>query len=104
MKKTVLKAFRITESQDKFLKEQCEIYGISESEYLRSLLMPSTSKQERKTREEYLTKKALITEINYIGNNINQIVKNVNMNYYNAYEKKKLFAMMEAIKKKVMEL
>lgn len=104
--KTILKGFRITKEEDAFIKEECEKYGMSESEYFRTLLRNkrADSKQFSKTKQEYLDIRELTREINYIGNNINQIVKNTHMNLYSEHEKKKLFALMELIKNKVMSL
>lgn len=57
-----------------------------------------------KTKEEFLLLKEVVNEINHIGVNINQIVKNVNAHYYNDYEKRKLFALMESLKKEIGKL
>lgn len=77
------------------------MYGIKYSEYIRRLIDEDMGKTVSvQTQEEFLAKKQLAYEINRIGNNINQIVRNVNMHYYTEYEKKKLFAMMQ----KIMEL
>ena len=101
MEKTVPKHFRITAEQQKHLEMQCEKYGINSSEYLRRLIEADRgNKEQYSSQEDFLDRKQLIYEINRIGNNINQIVKNVNMHYYTEYEKKKLFALM----KKVIEL
>ena len=101
MEKTVPKHFRITAEQQKHLEMQCEKYGINSSEYLRRLIETDRgNKEQYSSQEDFLDRKQLIYEINRIGNNINQIVKNVNMHYYTEYEKKKLFALM----KKVIEL
>ena len=101
MEKTIPKHFRITAEQQKHLEMQCEKYGINSSEYLRRLIETDRgNKEQYSSQEDFLDRKQLIYEINRIGNNINQIVKNVNMHYYTEYEKKKLFALM----KKVIEL
>lgn len=39
----------------------------------------------------------LINEVNHIGVNINQIVRNNNAQFYSAAEKKKLFLMMQQL-------
>lgn len=104
--KIVRKSFRISEEEEVALRKQCERYGMNDSEYLRFLLGQNGSKGEESIRPkgEYLAIRELMTEVNRIGTNINQIVKNVNMHYYSDYEKKKLFAMMEEVRRKVMEL
>lgn len=99
--KSIHKNFRITKKQDIYLQESSVRYGIGESEFLRRLLEADMGNaSQMQTQEEFLARKRLVYEINRIGNNINQIVKNVNSHYYSDYEKKKLFAMM----KKVEEL
>lgn len=98
MIKNVRKRLRITEEQQKHIENQCEKYGIKESEFLRRLIDADMGKKINiQTKEEFLAQKQLISEINHIGTNINQIVKNVNMHYYTDYEKKKLFAMTRKI-------
>lgn len=98
MTKNVRKRLRITEEQQKHIESQCETYGIKESEFLRRLIDADMGKKINiQTKEEFLAQKQLISEINHIGTNINQIVKNVNMHYYTDYEKKKLFAMTRKI-------
>lgn len=93
--KDVPKCFRITEEQDQFVKARCKEKNIKESVYLRSLIDRDRGK---KPIEVYLEEKKLVYEINKIGNNINQIVRNNNTHIYNEAEKKKLFALMEKIK------
>lgn len=99
--KVIRKRFRITTEQQSHVEEQCKRYGINESEFFRRLIDADRGKEVPvQTQEEFVLKKQLIYEINRIGNNINQIVKNANMRFYTEHEKRKLFAMM----KKVMEL
>ena len=98
MEKNVHKNVRITEEQAQHLEKVCGIYGINLSEYVRRLIDADIGKEiSTQTQQEYLVKKEMIYEINRIGNNINQIVKNINMHYYTEHEKKKLFAMMQRI-------
>lgn len=95
MKYDIRKRFRITEKQQKHLSNRCGEYGITEAEFLRRLLNADMGREGNwETKEEMLLRKQLIYEVNRIGSNINQIVKNANMHYYTEYEKKKLFAMM----------
>lgn len=92
---------RVRSEQRQHMEKQCERYGIKCSEYFRRLIdqdMGRIELNQMKTKEEFLQEKELIYEINRIGNNINQIVKNVNSKFYTDYEKKKLFAMMETVK------
>ena len=103
--KTVRKNFRVSPEEDSFIRSQCEQYGMNESTYLRYLLkQASDSPGERaQPRELYLVIKDLTNAVNSIGVNINQIVRNVNMQKYSDFEKKKLFALMEEIKKTIRE-
>lgn len=103
---SVRKSFRISEEDEAFFREQCELYGMKDSAYFRFLLekVKNPSAQRVRPKEEFLAIKELTDEINHIGININQIVRNVNMLHYSDYEKRKLFAMMEDIRKKVAEL
>ena len=92
------KNFRIQEDQVLHMEGQCKIYGINSSEYIRRLIDTDMGKATPdQTKEAFLVHKQMVYEINRIGNNINQIVKNVNMHYYTDYEKKKLFALMNKI-------
>ena len=103
MRKTGL---RLTEKEYGHVDTQCVKYGIKRSEYIRRLIeqdMGRVNLSEMKTQEAFLQKKELIYEINRIGNNVNQIAKNVNSGRYTEYEKKKLFAMMDKINKLLEE-
>lgn len=101
MERKIHRNFRITPEQLQHLEKQSEIYSGNQSKYIRKLIDEDMGRNHRVyTKEEFLQKKQLVYEINRIGNNINQIVKNVNMNFYSDYEKKKLFAMM----KKLLEM
>lgn len=98
--KTAKMSLRLTRAQCEYVEKQSKKYGINSSEYVRRLVEQDMGRMEIRemdTKETYLQKKELIYEINRIGNNINQIAKNVNSSYYTDYEKKKLFAMMEKV-------
>ena len=96
----------MSEEDEQFLREQCDLYGMNDSEYFRYLLnkVKNPAKSMIRPKEEFLVIKELTDEINHIGININQIVRNVNMLYYSDHEKRKLFALMEEIKNKVASL
>ena len=102
----VRKSFRISEEEEQILREQCELYGMSDSAYFRFMLNRTKNSPDSVVmpKRDFLAIKELINEINHIGININQIVKNVNMKYYSDHEKRKLFALMEEISKKVANL
>ena len=96
--KKVHKNFRIRHDQVLHMEMRCKTYGIYSSEYIRRLIDADMGKLvPEQSKEAFLVHKQMVYEINRIGNNINQIVKNVNMHYYTEYEKKKLFALMNKI-------
>lgn len=98
-------SFRVDDKTYRFIKKQIKIYGISESTYIRKILEQQQGADiHLESKEAFLAKKDLTRELNRIGTNINQIVRNVNANYYIDYEKKKLFALMNEIKEKVDRL
>ena len=70
------------------------------SEYAREVL----TEKEVKTPEGKELISNLITEINYIGHNINQIVKNHNSEIYKRSDKEKLSEQMRLIYKKLDEV
>lgn len=106
MELSVRKSFRMSEEDEQFLRNQCDLYDMNDSEYFRYLLNKekNSSVSAIRPKEEFLAIKELTDEINHIGININQIVRNVNMLFYSEHEKRKLFALMEEIKKKVAGL
>lgn len=68
------------------------------SNYLRNLIDADERKQlvhQEQTRRRL--NRELINEVNRIGVNINQIVKNNNAQFYSLTEKKKLFIMMQQL-------
>ena len=95
----VKRSFRLTKEQEEKLMRECRALGISPSAYIRKLLekQPEIPSMGREEREYYIR---LTSEINRIGVNINQIVKNVNSFFYSREEKKELYELL----KKVYEL
>ena len=98
------KLFRLSESEAQLLKEKATANGMSESEYIRLMISqkPNDYPEIRKLLKE------AINEINHIGININQIVKNNNSTFYQKEDKIKLTAYMqrvdETLQKVVKEL
>lgn len=92
---------RLEEEEKEYLKKLCDKTGKNESEILRQIIRSSmeNSNKQFETKEHFLLRKELINEINRIGHNINQIVKNNNSHFYTNYEKEKLFALMNEIKR-----
>lgn len=102
MKKEEILKVRVSKSEKKKLKEKAELANVSMSQLIRLFII-----DEKILVYDYNAiqeMKNLVNEINRIGNNINQIVHNTNMNKYSEYEKKKLFAMQQAISDKVTVL
>lgn len=87
------KIFRFSESDAQLLKEKATANGITESEYIRLMISqkPNDYPEIRKLLKE------AINEINHIGININQIVKNNNSTFYQKEDKIKLTAYMQRV-------
>lgn len=86
---------RLSEKDKNKLVTDSKKTGMSASAYLRELIHNRTPKR----REDLLQIKELVTEINKIGININQIVAHVNSGFYSEHEKRKLFALMNTLVK-----
>lgn len=97
--KTETIVVRVTPKMNDILVGIASSSGKSKSEICRKLLQSAISGKNVKieSQESFLLKKRLAYEINSIGVNINQIVHNVNSEYYSDYEKKKLFALMQKL-------
>lgn len=95
----VSKFIRITKAENELLHQKAESMGMSESAYLRFMISqkPNDYPGVRKLLKE------LINEINHIGININQIVKNHNSELYSEEDKTRLFAYMRKLNTKVDE-
>ena len=87
------KLFRLSEAEAQLLKEKATANGMSESEYIRLMISqkPNDYPEIRKLLRD------TINEINHIGININQIVKNNNSAFYKKEDKMKLTAYMQRI-------
>ena len=88
------KAYRLTKEQDEELKRNCEKLGITESEFIRLLI----TQQPKDYPEIRRMLRNLNTEINHIGNNINQIVKNNNSSLYREEDKERLISYMKQLR------
>ena len=84
----IRKHFKLTEETAKLLAERSRAENMNESEYIRCLLLNQS--EHPRSRELELEIMRLRNEINKIGVNINQIVKNNNSNVYREEDKKKL--------------
>lgn len=92
---TLRKHFKLTEETAKLLAERSKAENMNESEYIRYLLL-SQSEYPR-SRELELEIMRLRNEINKIGLNINQIVKNNNSHIYNEDDKVELNVQMSKL-------
>lgn len=94
-KNVIRKHFKLTEETTKLLAERSKAENMNESEYIRYLLLNQS--EHPRSRELELEVMRLRNEINKIGVNINQIVKNSNSHIYREEEKKKLEVCLKEI-------
>lgn len=92
----IRKHFKLTEETAKLLAEHSKAENMNESEYIRYLLLNQS--EHPRSRELELEVMRLRNEINKIGLNINQIVKNNNSHIYSEGDKIKLFSQMTMIR------
>ena len=95
----VMKTLRLTPKEAQMLREKSLTAGMKEAEYLRFLL----SEKPDDYPEVRSLLKSLINEVNYIGKNINQIVRSHNAGFYSSAEKQQLFAYMKKLYASVEE-
>ena len=84
----IRKHFKLTEETAKMLAERSKAENMNESEYIRYLILNQS--EHPKSRELELEIMRLRNEINKIGLNVNQIVKNNNSHIYNESDKMEL--------------
>lgn len=94
-KNVLRKHFKLTEETAKILAERSQAENMNESEYIRYLLMNQS--EQPKSRELELEIMRLRNEINKIGVNVNQLVKNNNSHIYKESDKISLMKSMEEI-------
>lgn len=82
---TLRKHFKLTEETANLLAERSKAENMNESEYIRYLLLNQS--EHPRSRELELEIMRLRNEINKIGVNINQIVKNNNSHIYSENDK-----------------
>ena len=93
---TLRKHLKLTEKTAKLLAEHSKAENMNESEYIRYLLLDQS--EHPRSRELELEVMRLRNEINKIGLNVNQIVKNNNSHMYSENDKINLVKDMEEIK------
>lgn len=92
---TLRKHFKLTEETATLLAECSKAENMNESEYIRYLLLNQSA--HPRSRELELEVMRLRNEINKIGRNINQIVKNNNSHMYSEDDKIELQLQMDII-------
>ena len=98
----IRKHFKLTEETAKLLEERSKAESMNESEYIRYLLLNQSENPSIKELELEIMR--LRNEINKIGLNVNQIVKNNNSHLYRESDKIDLIKYMEEINGLVEEL
>lgn len=96
---SISKLVRMTPEEAAELNKKAQQANMTESAYLRLMIRQKPNDYP----EIRLLLKELINEINHIGNNINQIVKNHNAQFYSEDDKTRLFAYMKKLNKVVDE-
>lgn len=66
----------LLDEEMKLLEEKAESFGMTRSDYLRSLIVWGSVKEKSKLTDEQF--QSLLNEMNHIGVNINQIARRVN--------------------------
>ncbi|MBO5055395.1 MAG: plasmid mobilization relaxosome protein MobC [Lachnospiraceae bacterium] len=81
----IRKHFKLTEETVRILEERSKAENMNESEYIRYLLLSQS--EHPRSKELELEVMRLRNEINKIGVNVNQIVKNNNSHMYSEGDK-----------------
>ncbi|MCI8570325.1 MAG: MobC family plasmid mobilization relaxosome protein [Lachnospiraceae bacterium] len=92
----IRKHFKLTDETAKLLAERSRAENMNESEYIRYLLLNQS--EHPRSRELELEIMRLRNEVNKIGVNINQIVKNNNSQFYRKDDKMNLISQIAEIK------
>ena len=98
----IRKHFKLTEETAKLLAERSKAENMNESEYIRYLLLNQS--EHPRSRELEVEIMHLRNEINKIGVNINQIVKNNNSQFYRKDDKIILVSQIAEIKNMIQIL
>lgn len=98
----IRKHFKLTEETAKLLAERSKAENKNESEYIRYLLLNQSEYPRSRGLELEIMR--LRNEINKIGLNINQIVKNNNSHIYSEHDKMELKLQMEKIKDLIVSI
>jgi hypothetical protein len=93
----IVKKIRMSSKEYKVVVENANSLKMNFSAYARMMLL----KQAKMNPEYKRLLSKLITEVNYIGHNINQIVRNNNSGLYKKSDKEKLMELMRLINQKI---
>ena len=98
--KNIKKSFRLSKKEAAKIAVLAEEAGMSESDYIRLCLSkgPMDHLDVRNTLHD------MLTEINHIGVNINQVVKNNNSGLYLPADKDRLLAYMQRLSSSMVEV
>ena len=99
-KKDTVIRLRVDQAEYEIIQKNVKKSKKKFSEYAREML----TEKEVKTPEGKELISKLITEINYIGHNINQIVKNHNSGLYKKSDKERLSEQMRLVYQKLDEV
>lgn len=99
---TLRKHFKFTEETARILEERSKVENMNESEYIRFLLL--NQPEHPRSKEMELEIMRLRNEVNKIGVNVNQIVKNNNSHMYRESDKINLIKYVEEINGLIKEL
>ena len=89
----VRKTLRLMPQEAELLASKAQAAGMNEAEYLRFII----SQKPNDYPEIRLLVRKLINEVNHIGVNINQIVKNHNSSFYKQDDKDRLYSYMRRL-------
>ena len=98
--KSIVKGFRISEKEAELLSARALGSGMKESDYIRLCI----SKGPMDHKEIRIILHDMLTEINHIGININQVVKNNNSGLYLPSDKDRLLAYMQRLSLSMAEV
>lgn len=98
--KNVTISFRVSEGEAKLLRQRAKEHEMNESEYLRMMI----NQRPNDYPKVAALIKQLVNEVNHIGVNINQIVKNYNSSFYSVDDKNRLHAYMRKLNVTVKEV
>ena len=98
--KGIIKAFRLSEAEAMNLANSAACHGMKESNYIRKCI----ARGPKDNKEIVILLHDIMNELQRIGRNINQIVKNNNSGLYLQADKDTLLAYMRRLNESVLEV